>query len=54
VVGIAIAIDSGDPAAPAAFNIVVPDVRYTPEFDARCVELLGQARERFHAASPAR
>lgn len=47
VVGIAIAVGTGEPAAPAAFNIVVPEVRFTPEFDARCTALLRQARERF-------
>lgn len=54
VVGVAIAVDSGDPAAPAAFNIVVPDVRFTPDFNARCIELLGEARDRFLIGAPAR
>ncbi len=49
VVGIAIAVASGDPEVPAAFNVVVPEVRFTREFDARCRELLAKARTRFGA-----
>jgi len=51
VVGIAIAVFSGDPESPSAFNVVVPEVRFTDAFDTRCRELLVRARERFQAST---
>jgi DNA-binding IclR family transcriptional regulator len=51
VVGLAIAVRLGQEATAGALNVVLPSVRFTPETEKACIEVLLEARARFEAGS---
>jgi DNA-binding IclR family transcriptional regulator len=51
VVGIAVGVRPGSDQMPAALNVVVPSVRFTPAIEKACIAALQQARGRFEVTS---